>query len=192
MTLKTGISPGFVRIFAVLQVILLLLSSCSKDKDVVAVKLRSEDDPAMSASNIEVFFSDSGRVQAKLTAPLLNQYSGKLPRMDFPKGFYLIMYDSIMRVKSTIKADYGIRFDLRGYMEARGNVIVRNEQKNEQLNTEHLIWDERNHRIYNTDPIKVTTPGKVLYGNDLESDETFTRYNFKNPSGQMMVRKDSV
>lgn len=192
MTLKTGIFPGFVRIFAVLQVILLLLSSCSKEKDVVAVKLRSEDDPAMSASNIDVFFSDSGRVQARLTAPLLNQYSGKLPRMDFPKGFYLIMYDSIMRVKSTIKADYGIRFDLRGYMEARGNVIVRNEQKNEQLNTEHLIWDERNHRIYNTDPIKVTTPGKVLYGNDLESDEAFTRYNFKNPSGQMMVRKDSV
>ena len=76
--------------------------------------------------------------------------------------------------------------------EARGNVIVRNEIKNEQLNTEHLIWDERNHRIYNNDPIKVITPGKILYGNDLESDETFTRYTFKNPTGHMMVRKDSV
>jgi hypothetical protein len=102
------------------------------------------------------------------------------------------MYDSVMRVKTTITAMYGIRFDYRGYMEGRGNVIVRNEQKNEQLNTEHLVYDERGHRIYNNDPIKVITPGKILYGNDLESDESFTRYNFKNPTGQMMVKKDSV
>ena len=32
-------------------------------------------------------------------------------------------------------------------MEAKGNVVVRNEKKNEQLNTELLTWDEKNHRI---------------------------------------------
>ncbi|MCX6287932.1 MAG: LPS export ABC transporter periplasmic protein LptC [Bacteroidetes bacterium] len=192
MTVKAGKITRLMRILAVLQVILLLFASCTKEKEVVSDKLHSEEDPSMSAGNVEVLFSDSGRVQARLTAPLLNQYVGKNPRMDFPKGFKIIMYDSIMRVKSTITAMYGIRFDYKGYMEGRGNVIVRNEMKNEQLNTEHLIWDERNHRIYNNDPIKVITPGKVLYGNDLESDETFTRYNFKNPTGQMMVKKDSV
>ncbi|MCX6280518.1 MAG: LPS export ABC transporter periplasmic protein LptC [Bacteroidetes bacterium] len=186
---KTSRLPG---ILAMLQVILFLFASCTKEQEVVAPKLHSEYDPAMSAVNVEILFSDSGRVQARLTAPLLNEYVGKNPRMDFPRGFKIIMYDSIMRVKSTVTALYGIRFDYKGYMEGRGNVIVRNELKNEQLNTEHLVWDERNHRIYNDDPIKIMTPGKVLYGNDLESDETFTRYNFKNPTGQMMVKKDSV
>jgi LPS export ABC transporter protein LptC len=190
--LKTGISPRFIRFLAILQVTLLLLSSCNKEKVVIAPRLHNQEDPSMSAVNIEVLFSDSGKVQAKLTAPVLNQYADKNPRMDFPRGFKIVMYDSIMRVRSSITAMYGIRFDYRGYMEARGNVVVRNEIKNEQLNTEHLIWDERNHRIYNNDPIKIITPGKVLYGNDLESDETFTRYNFKNPTGHMMVRKDSV
>ena len=190
--MKTGINPQFLRLLTILQVILLLLSSCNKEKEVAAIRLRSQEDPSMSAVNIEVLFSDSGKVQAKLTAPILNEYMDKNPRMDFPRGFKVVMYDSIMRVKSSITAMYGIRFDYKGYMEARGNVIVSNEIKNEQLNTEHLIWDERNHRIYNNDPIKVITPGKILYGNDLESDETFTRYTFKNPTGHMMVRKDSV
>ena len=175
-----------------LQLILLLFTSCTKDEEAVSGRLHSNEDPYMSANDVEVLFSDSGKVQARLTAPLLNEYVGKNPRMDFPRGFKIIMYDSVMRVKSSITAMYGIRFDYKGYMEGRGNVIVRNEQKNEQLNTEHLIWDERNHRIYNNDPIKVITPGKVLYGNDLESDEAFTRYSFKNPTGQMMLKKDSV
>lgn len=192
MPVKAGIFPRLIKILVILQVIVLLFTSCSKEEEAVSGKLHSDEDPNMSADNIDVLFSDSGKVQARLTAPLMNEYVGKVPRMDFPKGFRIIMYDSIMRIKSSITAMYGIRFDMLGYMEARGNVVVRNELKNEQLNTEHLIWDERNHRIYNTDPIKVTTPGKVLYGNDLESDETFTRYSFKNPTGEMRVRKDSV
>jgi LPS export ABC transporter protein LptC len=175
-----------------LQAVFLLFSSCTKEKEVVSGKLHSDEDPRMSAGNIEVLFSDSGRIQAKLTAPILNEYMDKNPRMDFPRGFRVIMYDSAMRVKSSITALYGIRVDYRGYMEVRGNVVVRNELKNEQLNTEHLIWDQRLHRIYNNDPIKIITPGKVLYGNDLESDEAFTQYTFKNPSGHMLVRKDSV
>ncbi|MCX6242277.1 MAG: LPS export ABC transporter periplasmic protein LptC [Bacteroidetes bacterium] len=192
MTVRTWINPQSVRILAMLQLILLLFTSCTKDEEAVSGRLHSNEDPYMSANDVEVLFSDSGKVQARLTAPLLNEYVGKNPRMDFPRGFKIIMYDSVMRVKSSITAMYGIRFDYKGYMEGRGNVIVRNEQKNEQLNTEHLIWDERNHRIYNNDPIKVITPGKVLYGNDLESDEAFTRYSFKNPTGQMMLKKDSV
>lgn len=190
--MKTGINRRFIRLLAILQLTLLLLSSCNKEQEVVAPKLHSQEDPIMSAVNVEVLFSDSGRVQAKLTAPVLNEYIDKNPRMDFPRGFKIVMYDSAMRMKSSITAMYGIRFDYKGYMEARGNVIVRNEIKNEQLNTERLTWDERSHRIYNNDPIKIITPGKVLFGNDLESDETFTRYNFKNPTGHMMVRKDSV
>ncbi|MEI7492414.1 MAG: LPS export ABC transporter periplasmic protein LptC [Bacteroidota bacterium] len=190
--MKAVIPPRLIRLLAILQLILLMFSACTKEKEAASIKLHSSEDPSMSAVNVEILFSDSGKVQARLTAPLLNQYGGKNPRMDFPRGVKLVMYDSIMRVKSTLSALYGIRFDFKGYMEGRGNVIVRNELKNEQLNTEHLVWDERNHRIYNNDPIKIITPGKILYGNDLESDETFTRYNFKNPTGQMMVKKDSV
>jgi LPS export ABC transporter protein LptC len=181
-----------IRFLFLLTILLILFASCNKEHQTVPAKIKTDSVPFMSAHNIDVLFSDSGKVEARLTAPLLNQYSGQNPRMEFPKGFKLYMYDSVMRVQSTITARYGIRYDIKDYMEGRGDVIVRNELKKEQLNTEHLIWDERNHRIYNNEPIKVTTPGKILYGNDLESDEGFTRYNFKNPTGEMKMKKDSV
>lgn len=180
------------RTYSALLMIILAVSSCSKEDKAEAVKPKTSEDPSMSANNIDVLFSDSGKVQARIKAPLLNEYSGKDPRTEFPKGFHITVFDSLMRPKSTITALRGIRYNGRGYMEANGKVVVRNEQKNEQLNTEHLVWDERNHRIYNNEAIKVTTPGKILYGNNLESDESFTRYSFKNPTGQMMVKKDSL
>jgi len=170
----------------------LLFSSCSKENHSTGIRIKSESDPSMMARRIDVLFSDSGKIQARLTAPLMNEFTGKNPRMEFPEGFKIFMYDSIMRIRTTISARYGIRFEYKGYMEGRRNVVVRNELKNEQLDTEHLIWDERNHRIYNNDPIKITTPGKVLYGNDLESDENFTRYTFRNPTGEMKMKKDSI
>lgn len=186
------VTPFPARIFIFSILILAFLASCEKEKEQENTKVRSNDDPAMSATNIDVLFSDSGKIQARVTAPLMNEFTGPDPRMEFPKGFHITIFDSTMKASSTITANKGVRYENRGFMEGIGKVVVRNEKKNEQLNTERLIWDERNHRIYNSDPIKVTTPGKVLFGNNLESDEAFSKYSFKNPTGQMMVRKDSL
>ena len=112
--------------------------------------------------------------------------------MEFPKGFRVVMYDSALRVETTISASYGKRIDRTRIMEARGNVVVRNESKNQQLNTEQLTWDENRKTIYSHLPVKITTPDKILYGDGLESNESFTRYEFLNVHGQMMVKKDSI
>jgi LPS export ABC transporter protein LptC len=184
--------PGVALALAAAYFLMVFAASCSKEKPEGKTIVRNNEDPVMSASNVDALFSDSGRIQARITSPLTNQYIGTDPRMEFPKGFLITVYDSLMQVSTTITANRGVRYDGRGYMEAIGKVVVRNEKKNEQLNTEHLIWDDRRHRIYNNEPIKITTPGKILYGNDLESDEAFSKYSFKNPTGQMMVRKDSL
>jgi LPS export ABC transporter protein LptC len=77
-------------------------------------------------------------------------------------------------------------------MEAWGNVVVRNEKNNEQINTEHLIWDENKHKIWSDVNVKITRPDNVLYGTGMESNETFTRYSIQEPSGEMNVKKDSI
>jgi len=77
-------------------------------------------------------------------------------------------------------------------MEAKGNVIVRNEFKNEQLNTEVLIWNELRHTIHTEASVKITTPNKVLYGTGLQSNETFSNYTILHPRGEMKIEKDSL
>lgn len=146
----------------------------------------------MSARNIDVLFSDSGRVSARITSPLLNRYGGDDPYLEFPKGFTIVLYDSILRSSSSISGNRGVRRENARTMEAWGNVVVRNEQKNEQLNTEHLIWEEGRNLIWSDVKVKITTPDKILYGDGMSSNEAFTEYTITNPTGQMMVKKDSI
>lgn len=146
----------------------------------------------MTAKNIEVTFSDSGKVQAKLWGIQLNRFSGGDPYTEFPKGFKVCMYDSVMRIETTISGNYGKRKDYARIMEARGNVVVRNELKKQQLNTEFLTWDENKRKIYSNTNVKITTDNMVLFGDGLESNESFTDYTISNPHGQMIVKKDSI
>ena len=146
----------------------------------------------MSAQNIEVIFSDSGKIQAKVTSVLLNRYASPEPYMEFPNGFKVIIYDSVLKTESTIMANYGKRKEYARIMEARGNVIVRNETKNQQLNTEKLTWDENRRKIFTSEPVKITTMDKVIFGKGLRSNESFSDYTIQQVYGQMMVKKDSI
>lgn len=175
-----------------LLTIFLFLTSCSKaPQPNDAIKVR-EDDPVMSARNIEVLFSDSGKVQAKLTSILMNRYKGEKPYLEFPKGFKVFLYDSTDQITSTITGDRGTRWEYTRIMEAWGNVVVRNEKKNEQVNTEHLIWDDNKHRIWSDVKVKIIRPDQVLYGTRMESNESFTRYSIDGVTGEMNVKKDSI
>ena len=146
----------------------------------------------MTATDIDVIFSDSGFLQARVTAPAVNRFEGEVVWLEFPMGFRAEMYDSAQRHETTITADYGKRMESTKIMEAKGNVVVRNEFKNEQLNTDALIWNEMRHTISTDVPVKITTPGKVLYGTGLESNETFTNYRILRPRGEMKVEEDSI
>ena len=148
--------------------------------------------PSTSARNIEVVFSESGKIQAKLYSILLNRYEGQNPYLEFPKGFRIVIYDSIMRASSTITGNYGKRDEITHIMVAKGNVIVRNELENKQLNTERLTWDENRQLIYSDVNVKITTPDKILYGSGIKANEAFTWYQIPNVSATMTVKKDSI
>jgi LPS export ABC transporter protein LptC len=146
----------------------------------------------MSAKDIDVIYSEMGHIQARVTGPVVNRFAGEHPFMEFPKGFLIYIYDSAGSVETTISGDYGKRNESTHLMEAKGHVVVRNEIKHEQLNTEFLTWDEKKRIIYTRVPVKITTPDKVLFGDGLESNENFTRYSILHPRGEMKVQKDSL
>jgi LPS export ABC transporter protein LptC len=181
--------PVFISLFISAVI---LLSGCSDDLKTVDIELHEKTSPSMSAKDIEVIFSDSGKIQAKLYSPLINRYSGKEPYMEFPKGFRVLIFDTATHVESTITGNYGKRMESTRIMEAKGNVVVRNEVTNKQLNTEQLTWDENKRMIYSNVKVKITTADKVLFVEGLESNESFTWYKFRRVTGEMLVKKDSI
>jgi LPS export ABC transporter protein LptC len=170
----------------------IFLPGCSDDLKTVDIDIHEKTSPSMSAKDIEVIFSDSGKIQAKLFSPLINRYSGKEPYMEFPKGFRVLIFDTATHVESTITGNYGKRMESTRIMEAKGNVVVRNEVTNKQLNTEELTWDENKRMIYSNVKVKITTADKVLFVEGLESNEAFTWYKFRRVTGEMLVKKDSI
>ncbi len=168
------------------------MEGCGNNLETINAIAQSYSGPVMSAKNIEVVFSDSGKIQAKVYGILMNRYTSPEPYMEFPRGFKINIFDSALRTSTTISANYGKRKEYSRIMEAKGNVIVRNELKKQQLNTEELTWNENKRMIFTSEPVKITTLDKVVFGKGLRSNESFSDYTITQVYGQMMVKKDSI
>ncbi len=168
----------------------IVLFSCKNDiQDVTSLSL-VDSLPLETAYDIVLYFSDSGKVQAYLESPLMKRFEGKENMIEFPDGFKIIMYDSAKQVKSQITAKYGINYEKKKMLEARNDVIVINKKKHEQLNTEHLVWDQRKKIIFSDVFVKITTPDNVLYGDSLISDQNFDDYTISNVTGEISLTPD--
>ena len=167
-----------------------VLNACQNDMKTVNTITRKDHSPAVVAKDIELVYSDSAKVGAILKSPLVENYPGDDPYIVFPKGFVVTFYDDSMHVKSSLSANYGVSRETRKIMEAKGNVVVYNFEKNQKLNTEHLIWYQVRKMIISDEFVKITTATQVLYGDGLTSDESLSKIHIGKVKGKMALRKD--
>lgn len=166
---------------------MLMLFSCKNDIKTINSLAGVDTLPLEIVYDVEIYFSDSGKIQALLSAPIMERVEGEDEYLEFPKGFKAVFYDSVSNPESEITAKYGINFETKEMMEARHNVIVKNFGKEEQLNTEHLIWDRKKKEIFSDVFITLTKPDEVLYGDGFTSDENFETYEVVNPTGEFSI-----
>lgn len=141
------------------------------------IKLSSKDSiPDIAVNNVHVKQSENGKMTLELTAPKMVSYQSHESYTEFPNGLKIIFYDSIMQPKSELTANYGVSYENKHTMMARGNVIVRNFQKHEQINTESLQYDQVSKKVWTDEFIKITQPDKTVLGKGMESDELFDNW----------------
>jgi len=177
----------------IISTFIVMLFACENDINIINSLSLVDSLPMETAYDIEVYYSDSGKIQAFLQSPLMERHDkegDKGEYMEFPKGFKIIFYDSVLNPESQIVANYGIRYAKNKLMEAKNNVIVTSIKNSEQLETEHLVWDENKKIIYSDVFVKITRSEEVLYGDGLTSDENFGSYTIKNPSGEFQINPD--
>ena len=161
----------------------LVFLSCENDMTEVAAQTTEYKFPSATYLDYDVLYSDSAIVRVRLQGKVMEQYDGEIAHDEFKKGVHLWFYDLDKKVESEMTANYATRQRASNQMQAKGNVIVFNK-KGEKLNTEHLIWDANTRKIYTEEPVRITTADKVIKGNGLVSDETFTNYKIKHVTGQ--------
>ncbi len=167
-----------------------MLFSCENDMMAV-VKLTAKDSiPDVTILNVKVKQSEMGMPTLELTAPKMISFQKRDAYTEFPEGLRIIFYDSLMQPKSELTANYGISWDSRRTMQARGNVVIKNFQKHEQLNTESLLFDRNMKKVSTEEFVKITQPDKIITGRGMESDELFDNWVIRNVSGTIFVNEN--
>lgn len=186
-----GFKP-FAFLTKVFSVILLLLSGTSCETDLEVIKSFPEDEhmPSQSMVNAEIKYTDSARLQLRLTAPEIHNYSKSTEKYtEFSSGMLAEFFDKSGNIESQISSKYAIYNTDKGLWEARDSVKVINKE-GEILNTEQLFWDEKEKIIYSNSFVKISRPNEVIMGEGFEADETFSRWRINRIQGTIYLEED--
>lgn len=155
---------------------MVMLFSCENSISVVQEIAKTDTLPALSAFNLEFTRTNDTKKQVILRSPQMDRFTDKKnPYSEFPQGFEISFYDSLGNRSSFIKANYGIDYKNKNILEARNDVVVKNLEKGEQLNSENLIWDRSKRIIYTNSFVKIISPDRVIFGDSLWATEDFSK-----------------
>jgi len=149
--------------------------------------------PSQIGDSVTLLYTDSSQLKIILKANRMLVFNKNVtePYTILSKGFFVTFFDEEERIATTLKANYGVRFDLSRRMEARYAVEVVNKE-GKKLETEKLIWDEANKRIYTDAFVKITTDKEIITGRGLESNQDFTKYHLKEVTGTIHLKNDEL
>ncbi len=180
---------NFIFKYISILVLLIAIISCENDITVVNSLTVDETTPIESSYDVDMEYTDSGKLVMIMHTPEANRYPTEEEYMEMPKGMNMIFFDSIGNKKSDLRSEYAINYVDKKIMEARINVVATGAT-GDKLYTELLIWDQTKKIIHTDAPVRVIQNGKTLYGDGLVSDETFTDYKITQPRGEFEIGSD--
>jgi LPS export ABC transporter protein LptC len=165
--------------------------SCKND--IREIKALTDDQEVAVQTTFQAVYdyTENGKIQNRLEVSRLDRFEGENRRIEISEGFTLIFFDSTGIEEARLRANRGIFQEELGIMKAMEDVELRNN-KNEQLNTEELIWLQDSGKVYTEEFVKITRADGVIFGRGLTTDETFSSYSLKEISGDIYVKEDSL
>lgn len=171
--------------------ILSLLSACENSEQELRERTRRKTG-VDEAKNVETFFSQGGKVRAKLTSVLMLRYQDSLPRVEFPNKLHVDFYNDSLQIESVLDALYGRYVEGQNKMFLRDSVVVIQKFNQDTLRCEELWWDQNKQKFYTDKPIKITKKdGTVLPGKGLEASQDFRNIKIINPSQGLLPVPES-
>lgn len=162
-------------------IFILTLISCSNDIDQINRLVEEKNIKIERASDVELIYSDSAVVQVKVLSPELIRHLDKNNPIDeFPIGIHVNFYDDYQRVSSYLDAKYALRMEKDKQIIVRDSVVFYNK-KNEKLETNELIWNEKEGSITSEKFVMITRPeqGDTIMGYGIIANEDFSRFEIK-------------
>ena len=162
------------------------LSSCSNDPKIVETFVSSEELPLETIKQAELLYTEKGKVKVKILAQKIERFTKPDPTINFSEGIVVYFYNDSSMITSILTAEQAIIDEKKEQMIAQINVELVN-QKQEKLNTEQLIWNERSNLIFTEKTVRITSEEEVIFGEGFESSPDFSYYKITNVRGSINI-----
>ncbi len=169
-----------------------LILSCENDLERIQ-KITSLDHlPDAAGQKYEILYSDSFQVRVRILAPKIERYSRvEEPYMEFPQGLTAYFYDDSLNIEAYIKAKHAIYREKERLWEAKNNVEGQNLKNKNQLNTEHMFWDEKRKMIYSHTRSRIVNEDGTFYGEKgFEAKQDLSWYRLKKSRGVVKIKDE--
>jgi LPS export ABC transporter protein LptC len=171
---------------------LFLAASCSNKTSEINELTNPTQMQEDRAYGVTIIYSENAKVKARLFAKeFVHNEVSKPPYFEAKKGMKMEFYNDSSQVESTLTAKYARYYELDGNILIKDSVVIVNK-KGEQLRTEELVYNQKLKKFYTEKSVKITTATQILFGDGLEANEDFSRYEIKNITGMFAVEKSSV
>jgi LPS export ABC transporter protein LptC len=163
--------------------------SCTNSATEVRDFLADKNLPIGEAYNINHKHTDSGRVDIKMKAPLMYDFSNRTehPYSEFPKGIVITTIDK-NGDSVVISGDYARSYNKTQVSELRNNVEIYNYAQKNRLLTSELYWDQKTHYFFTEKKFTFYTPTDTIYGTGFEASEDLKIWWVKNQTGVIHIK----
>ncbi|MFT4673617.1 MAG: LPS export ABC transporter protein LptC [Patiriisocius sp.] len=154
-----------------------------KDKQKLSIK---DDQPLAIGKEINLKYTDSGKVVSNLLAKSLLDYSNyEFPYQEFPEGVEVHFWED--GKESTVISDYAIRYSMTGMIDLRKNVVLITSDSL-VLKASQLYWDQKNKWVFTDQPYQIKfKDGSYNDGARFDSSQDFTEFLSRKNAGVQLI-----
>jgi LPS export ABC transporter protein LptC len=140
--------------------------------------------PSGEAENINLKYTDSGRITSILVSPkMLDFATVEFPFTEFPDGIDVTFYDK-NGAKTFVRADYAVTYKETDVIDLRGNVKISNET-GQVMETPQLYFDQKAEWFFTEKRFKFTDPKGVSQGQGIDFSKDFKIINSQRVTGEI-------
>jgi LPS export ABC transporter protein LptC len=174
----------------VIAIAMTMFFSCNDSFNQVNKIGMSENEPIGVDYNLNLKYTDSGRIKANLLSTKALDYTNRdFPFNEFVDGVVLYVFDeNNINKKSTIVADYAIAYKKTGLIDLQNNVVITTHD-NQVLKTDQLYCDQEKKWLFTNRPVSFKTEQDLIHGNGFDSNFKFTNAEVLEVTGMITLEE---
>ena len=166
----------------------LLVVGCEeKVKPSIFSTVVGRDIPTQESWNVQITFTDSGKVSAILRAGHIAIYADQKQTL-LDSNIVVDFFDEHERHTSILTARRGRVYDATHDFEARDSVVVLSDSGT-TLKTEELYWSNATQKVRTPAYVEISSPKEQIQGHGFESDQSLKRYTIFKVTGRAVTNE---